>query len=155
VNCLQDLLTPQRCLCHIQGGSRKRLFEVVADVLVREQEAFHPTELVAGMLAREKLGCTALGDGIAIPHCRLADCETASGVLITLATPADFESPDGEDVDIIFALVVPLDATQEHLNLLADIARMFSQAEFRQALRECRTSEALYTTAINWAARGA
>jgi len=155
VNCLQDLLTPQRSLCQIQGGSRKRLFEVVADVLGREQEAFHPAELVAGMLAREKLGSTALGDGIAIPHCRLADCEAASGVLITLATPADFESPDGEDVDIIFALVVPSDATQEHLNLLADIARMFSQAEFRQALRNCRTSEALYTTAINWAARGA
>lgn len=155
MNCFQDLLTPQRSLCQIQGGSRKRLFEVVADVLGREQEAFHPAELVAGMLAREKLGSTALGDGIAIPHCRLADCETASGVLITLATPADFGSPDGEDVDLIFALVVPSDATQEHLNLLADIARMFSQAEFRQALRDCRTSEALYTTAINWAARSA
>ena len=155
MNCFQDLLTPQRSLCQIQGGSRKRLFEVVADVLAREQEAFHPAELVAGMLAREKLGSTALGDGIAIPHCRLADCEAASGVLITLATPADFESPDGEDVDLIFALVVPSDATQEHLNLLADLARMFSQVEFRKALRDCRTSEALYTTAINWAARGA
>lgn len=155
MNCLQDLLVPQRSLCQVQGGSKKRLFELIADVLDREHEEFHPAELVAGMLAREKLGSTALGDGIAIPHCRLADCVTPSGVLMTLNSRADYDSPDGEDVDIIFALVVPSDATQEHLNLLADIARLFSQMEFRTALRECRTSEALYTTAINWAPRGA
>ncbi len=155
MNCLQDLLVPQRSLCHIQGGSKKRLFELIADVLDRELEDFHPAELVAGLLAREKLGSTALGDGIAIPHCRLADCEAPAGVLMTLTSPADYDSPDGEDVDIIFALMVPSDATQEHLNLLADIARLFSQAEFRDALRACRTSEALYTTAINWAQRGA
>ena len=155
MNCLQDLLDPLRSLCQIQGGSKKKLFERIADVLDREQEEFHPAELVAGLLAREKLGSTALGDGIAIPHCRLADCDEPSGVLMTLATPADYDTPDGEAVDIMFALVVPSEATQEHLNLLADIARLFSQAEFRHALRECRTSEALYTTAINWAARGA
>jgi PTS system nitrogen regulatory IIA component len=155
VNFLHDLLTPQRALCHIQGGSRKRLFELVADTLVREQETLHPADLVAGLLAREKLGSTALGDGIAIPHCRLASCEAAIGVLVTLSSPADYDGPDGEDVDLLFALVVPSDATQEHLNILADLARLFSQAEFRDALRACRTSEALYTTAINWTARGA
>lgn len=155
MNCLQDLLDPLRSLCQIQGGSKKKLFERIADVLGHEQEEFHPAELVAGLLAREKLGSTALGDGIAIPHCRLGDCDAPSGVLMTLATPADYDTPDGEHVDIMFALVVPSEATQEHLNLLADIARLFSQAEFRVALRECRTSEALYTTAINWAPRGA
>lgn len=155
MNCLNDLLVPQRCLCQVQGGSKKRLFELIADVLDREQEEFHPAELVAGMLAREKLGSTALGDGIAIPHCRLADCEAPAGVLVTLASAADYDSPDGDTVDIVFALVVPNDATQEHLNLLADIARLFSQAELRTALRECRTSEALYTTALNWAPRSA
>ncbi len=155
MNCLTDLLNPQRCLCQIHGGSKKKLFELVADVLGREQEEFHPAELVAGMLAREKLGSTALGDGIAIPHCRLTDCESPAGVLMTIDDAADFDPPDGEPVDLLFALVVPQEATQEHLNLLADLARLFSQAEFRRALRECRTSEALYTTAINWAARGA
>lgn len=155
MNCLSDLLNHQRSLCQVQGGSKKKLFELIADLLGREREEFHPAELVAGMLAREKLGTTALGDGIAIPHCRLSDCERPTGVLMTLATPADYDTPDGENVDVIFALVVPSEATQEHLNLLADIARLFSQAEFRDALRACRTSEALYTTAINWAQRGA
>lgn len=155
MNCLGDLLTPQRSLCRIQGGSQKRLFERVADVLAEEREEFHPAELVAGMLAREKLGSTALGDGIAIPHCRLKDCEESVGVLMTLSSPADYDAPDGEDVDIVFALVVPSEATQEHLNLLADVARLFSQASFRDALRACRNGEALYTTAINWAQQGA
>lgn len=150
MNAIADLLSPQRSLCQIQGGSKKRLLELVADVLGKEQEAFHPTELVAGMLAREKLGSTALGDGIAIPHCRLSDCETPSGVLMTLCSGTDFDAPDGEHVDLLFALVVPKEATQEHLNLLADLARLFAQTDFCEALRSCRTSEELYATAINW-----
>lgn len=154
MNCLFDLLNPQRCLCRIRGGSKKRLFETVADVLAWEQEALHPAELVAGMLAREKLGSTALGDGIAIPHCRLSHCETPAGVLLSLCDGVDFDPPDGEPVDLLFALVVSPQATRTHLNLLAELALLFSQAEFRQALRACRSSEALYSTAINWAARG-
>lgn len=148
---ITDLLSPDRCLCQVQSGSRKQLFELVADVLGREQEEFHPTELVAGMLAREKLGSTALGGGIAIPHCRLSDCQTPMGVLITLSSPADFDAPDHEGVDLLFALVVPSEATQEHLNLLADLARLFCQPAFCDELRATRTSEALYTTAINGA----
>lgn len=151
MNAIANLLTPQRSLCQIQGGSKKRLLELVADVLGREQEMFHPAELVAGMLAREKLGSTALGGGIAIPHCRLSDCEAPSGVLMTLSSGTDFDAPDGEEVDLLFALVVPSEATQEHLNLLADLARMFSRADFCEDLRACRTSEALYTTALNCA----
>ena len=155
MNGIAELLTPSHCVCHAQGGSKKGVFEIVAEILGREREEFHPGELVAGMLAREKLGSTALGDGIAIPHCRLADCEEPCGVLMTLASAVDFEAPDGDTVDIVFALVVPSEATQEHLNLLADLARLFSQPSFRDALRECRTSEALYNTAINWSQQAA
>jgi PTS system nitrogen regulatory IIA component len=147
---ISDILTPAHSVCHAQGGSKKAVFELVAEILGREREEFHASDLVAGMLAREKLGSTALGDGIAIPHCRLEDCEEACGVLLTLASGVDFDAPDHEAVDLVFALVVPSEATQEHLNLLADLARLFSQAEFRDALRDCRTSEALYNTTINW-----
>lgn len=153
MNRIAELLTPQRSLCQVQGGSKKRLFELVADILGREREEFHPGELVAGMLAREKLGSTALGGGIAIPHCRLTDCEEPCGVLLSLAGETDFEAPDGEQVNLMFALVVPKEATQDHLNLLADLARLFSQSAFCEALRDCRSSEALYTTAINWSAQ--
>ena len=64
------LLTPERCLCRVDGASKKRRFELIADLLGAEYPDFHPSDLVSGMLAREKLGSTALGEGIAIPHCR-------------------------------------------------------------------------------------
>ncbi|MFK8043628.1 PTS sugar transporter subunit IIA [Congregibacter sp.] len=149
-NSVSDLLTPSRSLCQIPGGGKKRLFELIADVLGSEKDEFHPDELVAGMLAREKLGSTALGNGIAIPHCRLNDCETPCGVLLTLSSSGDFDAPDDDDVDLIFALVVPSEATQEHLNLLADLARLFSQADFCDALRGCTSNESLFETASNW-----
>jgi PTS system nitrogen regulatory IIA component len=150
MNSIAQLLTPGRSLCQARSSSTKQAFELIADAVAREQEVGHPTELVAGLLAREKLGSTGLGKGIAIPHCRLRDCESPLGVLVTLATPAPFDAPDERDVDLLFALVVPPEATQEHLNLLAELARLFSQPEFCDALRACRTSEVLYNTAINW-----
>lgn len=150
MNRIEQLLTPQRTLCNVKGGSKKRLFELVADVLAKEREEFHPGELVAGMLAREKLGSTALGGGIAIPHCRLTDCDTPCGVLISISGDTEFDPPDGEDVNLLFALVVPKEATQEHLNLLADLARLFSQSAFCEALRACRGSDALYAAAVGW-----
>lgn len=151
MNTVRELLKPSRSLCQMPGGSKKRLFELVADVLGEEKDGFHPEELVCGMLAREKLGSTALGGGIAIPHCRLSDCETPSGVLLSLSSGADFDTPDGEEVDLLFALVVPNEATQEHLNLLADLARLFSQHAFCDALRGCKSNAALYETALRWA----
>lgn len=152
MNCLSDLLNTERCLCRIRCASKKRLFEAVADVLARQQQALRPAELVTGMLAREKLGSTALGEGIAIPHCRLSHCERPTGVLLSLCDALDFDAPDGEPVDLLFTLVVSPRATQEHLHLLAELAQLFSRAEFRQALRACRSSAALYSAAVNWSA---
>jgi PTS system nitrogen regulatory IIA component len=149
---IADLLSARRCLCQVPGGGKKRLFELIAGILGEDDPEFHPGELVAGMLAREKLGSTALGGGIAIPHCRMKECKSPAGVLLTLSSPAELEAPDGEAVDLIFALIVPSEATQEHLNILADLARLFSQAHFCDALRSCRSSEALYETAVSWAA---
>jgi PTS system nitrogen regulatory IIA component len=153
MNPIAQLLTPERSLCQARTASKKGVFELIADTLGREpgRDDFHPAELVSGLLAREKLGSTGLGGGIAIPHCRLRDCREAVGVIITLATPTAFDAPDDCDVDLLFALVVPQEATQEHLNLLAQLARMFSDAAFCAALRDCRTSEMLYNTTINWA----
>lgn len=153
MNHIAQLLTPERSLCQARCASKKAVFELIADTLGREpgRDDFHPAELVSGLLAREKLGSTGLGEGIAIPHCRLRDCEEACGVIMTLANPAPFDAPDDVEVDLLFALVVPQEATQEHLDLLAQLARLLSDSTFCDALRACRTSEALYNTMINWA----
>jgi PTS system nitrogen regulatory IIA component len=75
-------------------------------------------------------------------------------VLLTLSSSAEFDAPDDDDVDLLFALVVPSEATQEHLNLLADLARLFSQSAFCDALRNCKSNQALFDTAVNWSAGG-
>ena len=152
---ISALLSPQRCLCRVEDGSKKRLFERIADTIGGEIEAFHAGDLVAGMLAREKLGSTALGGGIAIPHCRLNECDRPRGALITLKTPIDFDAPDDEQVDLLFALVVPSEATQEHLNILADLARLFSQVDFCDALRACESSLELHAATLDWCAKAA
>jgi PTS system nitrogen regulatory IIA component len=108
---------------------------------------------VAGLLAREKLGSTGLGGGIAIPHCRLRDWQAPVGVLLSFSEGLPFDAPDGADVDLMCALVVPQEASDEHLQILATLARLFSDAELCAALRAARTSEALYNTTLNWAER--
>jgi len=95
------------------------------------------------LLAREKLGSTAIGEGIAIPHCRINECSEAAGCLVTLQEPIDYGSADGQDVDIIFVLLVPEEATEAHLKLLAALARSFSNTEVRDRVRQTQNPEAL------------
>ena len=86
------------------------------------------------LLSREKLGSTALGGGIAIPHCRIPECTDAAGCLITLAEGIEFNAPDGLPVDVVFVLLVPTQATEQHLNILAQLATAFSKPDLRLAL---------------------
>ena len=113
--------------------SKKRLFEFAATAL---RDAFElDTETVyKALLSREKLGSTALGGGIAIPHCRIPECTDAAGCLITLGNGIDFNAPDGLPVDVAFVLLVPTQATEQHLNILAQLATAFTKPELRLAL---------------------
>lgn len=141
---LTDLLNPQRTLCRIPGSSKKRVFEEVAAALGDSEPDVDPTEVIASLLAREKLGSTALGGGVAIPHCRLDSCRYPLGVLMTLEHPLDFDAPDEQPVDLLFSLLVPGEAVQEHLDILAEIARMFSRPGLCAALRLCDTDTELH-----------
>lgn len=129
-------------LCQESFQSQKRLFEKVAEVC---QQAFQlPQETVyRELLAREKLGSTAIGEGVAIPHCRIEDCREPVGLLITLSHPIEFSSPDSRDVDIFFVLLVPKEATDEHLKLLSFIATTLSEEATRGALRTATDAQQL------------
>ena len=127
-------------LAHFQvlGGesllSKKRVFERAAEAMGAALGL--SSEIVyRALLAREKLGSTAIGKGIAIPHCRINECSEAAGCLVTLLEPIDYGSADGNGVDVIFVLLVPEEATQAHLNLLAALARSFSNADLRNRVR--------------------
>ena len=129
-------------LCQTELPSKKRLFERASEAIA---EAF---DLPSGaiyreLLGREKLGSTAIGEGVAIPHCRVDLCTEAVGCLLTLADPIDFSALDDRPVDIVFILLVPREATQAHLDLLSNLATLFSNPAMRSALRAAKTAETL------------
>jgi len=128
--------------------SKKRVFERAAEAMGAALN-LSSENIYRALLAREKLGSTAIGEGIAIPHCRINECDEAAGCLLTLQEPIDFGSTDGRDVDVIFVLLVPEEATQAHLNLLAALARSFSNADLRSRVRQTLDPEELRQLLLN------
>ena len=101
------------------------------------------------LIAREKLGSTGIVKGIAIPHCRVKDCRAPLGSLVTLEAPIEFDAPDELPVDLLFVLLVPEEAHQQHLDILANVARLFSQEDFCRDMRAARDREVLYEIACS------
>jgi len=146
---LEELLTASRVLCQAECGSKKRVLELVANLVAGGADPEMEDRLCDSFNARERLGSTGIGAGIAIPHCRLSECSRPLAVLMTLQKPVDFAAIDDQPVDIVFALVVPDGATDEHLQLLARLAEMFSRAESRAALRAAPNSKELLQAVLS------
>ncbi len=146
---LAKLLTRQRTACATVGISKKRVFESVAKIISEDQLSLSYDEIFTHLIGREKLGSTGLGQGIAIPHCRIENCTQPMGTLVTLSEPVDYDSPDDQPVDLIFALLVPQEAQQQHLDTLAEIASLFSQPAFCQQLRAAKDADSLFAAAIS------
>ncbi|MEH6580377.1 MAG: PTS IIA-like nitrogen regulatory protein PtsN [Halioglobus sp.] len=147
---LAHLLTPGRTVCRVSGVSKKRLFETIARIISEDQVSLPYNLVLSSLIAREKLGSTGLGQGIAIPHCRVGNCTHAVGTLVTLDEAIDFDAPDGQPVDILFVLLVPDEAQQQHLDILAGIAGLFSQQAFCDQIRQARDADTLHSTVIDW-----
>lgn len=147
---LIDLLTPENVACNVHAGSKKRALEVASEGLDREQEQAGSRQIMEGLCAREKLGSTGLGHGVAIPHARIEGLDQPSGVMIRLAEPVDFDAADREPVDLIFALVVPEAATEEHLQLLSQIAELFGDEQRRDSVRRADDAKAMYDVIARW-----
>lgn len=147
---LIDLLTPGSVSCDVRAGSKKRALEMVSEQLAREQEQAGPRQILEGLCAREKLGSTGLGHGVAIPHARLEALDRPVGVFMRLAEPVDFDAADRELVDLLFALVVPEAATEEHLQLLSQIAELFGDADRRERVRRAEDGKAVYELITHW-----
>lgn len=146
---LAQLLTLERTACQVPGLSKKRLFETLARIISEDQLSLSYDEVFGHLIAREKLGSTGLGNGIAIPHCRIGNCSQPMGTLITLSEPIDFDAPDNQPVDLVFALLVPEEAHQQHLETLASLARVFSQPDFCEALRRADSADDMYSLTVN------
>lgn len=144
---VSHILTPGRTLCRAPIVSKKRLFETIARLISEDQPTLPYDNVFDHLIEREQLGSTGLGEGIAIPHCRLSKCSDPLGALVTLQEPIDFDAPDDVPVDLLFVLLVPEEANQQHLDILASIARLFSQPDYCRQLRAAQDNQTLFDCA--------
>jgi nitrogen PTS system EIIA component len=144
---IKSLLTPNRVLCRIEAGSKRRALEILANTIAKDIPAIDAETLFRRFMARERLGSTGIGYGIAIPHCSIDECTDAIGALITITEPVDFDALDSQPVDILFAMLVPEGAHVEHLQNLAALANAMNNEQFRQQLRDADNDALLYQAA--------
>jgi len=148
---LQTSLVRSKLLCN----SKKRVLEDIADIAHHHNPEIEKLALFKKLFEREQLGSTALGDNVAIPHCRLAGLTKITGCFVTLEKGIDFEAPDDEPVDIIFALLVPEDEADAHLDALAILASTFNKPQARNELRGAKSDRALLETLLKHAPQSA
>ncbi|MFV8570460.1 PTS IIA-like nitrogen regulatory protein PtsN [Marinobacter sp. SBS5] len=146
---IDNILAPELTLCRVAASSKKRVLEFIAEHIHQQDESLNDTDIFNNLVSRERLGSTGIGEGIAIPHCRLDGLDRVIGVLMTLAEPVDFDSIDSQPVDIVFALVVPREATSEHLELLSQLAEKFNESSFCEKLRQCQDAGSLHQAMIS------
>lgn len=147
---LSEIITPQRIACNLQLGSKKRVLECIGDMIASSDSGLLPTEIFDSLIARERLGSTGIGHGVAIPHGRLENIDVATCAFVSLEEGIDFDAVDRQPVNLVLALVVPVESTEEHLQLLAQLAEMFSDEDLRQHLRDAKSSEEIYDLLIHW-----
>ncbi len=144
---LPELIAPERVSCRCEVKSKKRAIQTVAELMASSinDEELSEMDIMDALVGREKIGSTAIGHGVALPHARLPDLDYAMATLMTLENGVDFEATDEQDVDLIVGLLVPQECDTEHLEILAGIAKRFSQEDFREAVRGFEQPEALFS----------
>ena len=130
-----DLLNPDRILAGVRVNSKKRLLELISETFGKKNKTLSSREIFESLCAREHLGSTALGNGVAIPHGRISNTKIVEALFIQLAKPLPFDADDGKPVDLIFALTVPEHCTDDHSKLLSSIADRFSDPVLQEQLR--------------------
>lgn len=149
---LTELITPERIACDVNAQSKKRALEQLSELISDSEETISSIDIFDSLLTRERLGGTGVGHGVAIPHGRLKDNGHTLGAFIKLRQGVDYDAADRQPVDLLFALLVPKESTDEHLQILAQLAKMFSSHDFREKLRAADSPEQIHKLLINWSA---
>ncbi len=137
-------LTPGRVLCNVEARSKKHSLDILSELLASAGEDLEQGEVFDSLVSREKLGCTAIEDGVAIPHGKMAGLEHSIGAFVCLSNPVDFDTLDQEPVDLIFGLLVPEDSAEDHRAELRNVALALKNGGFRERLRKAGSSRVLY-----------
>lgn len=149
---ISSMLSPTRTRAKVEGSSKKRVLQTLAKLFADQIEGLDQDKLFQSLLNRERLGSTGIGEGIAIPHCRFDTGGSTYAACMSLNEPVDFDAIDSKPVDIVFAMLVPENAEQSHLETLASLAEAMHQHQFVNSLRKAATDRQLYDAAITPAA---
>lgn len=146
---LAKILLPDNVVLGLEVSSKKRAFEQAG--LIFENNCGIARSVVSeNLFARERLGSTGLGHGVAVPHGRIKELKAPLAAFVRLAEPIPFESPDGQPVNLLMFLLMPANVTQQHLEILSEIAEMFSDDAFRAALASDTDPTAVFAKIVTW-----
>ncbi len=149
MNLVSRLLPLNHVLLDLDVSSKKRLFEQIG-LLFENSRQIPRSRVFDSLFDREKLGSTGLGYGVAIPHGRIKTLKEPVCAFVRTAAPIAFESPDGQPVNLVFAMMVPEHANETHLELLSELAQMFSDAALREALAATPDIQAAHRLITEW-----
>jgi len=147
---ITDLISHERIVCDSEVTSKKRVIEVLSELLATGEADLTVRPIFDSLIGRERLGSTGLGQGVALPHGRFGLIQHAIGAFVKLRKRVDFDAIDQQPVDLVFGLLVPDHYTDEHLKILAYLAEMFSDREFCRQLRESDSDQHLYERLRDW-----
>ncbi|MFA5633273.1 MAG: PTS IIA-like nitrogen regulatory protein PtsN [Porticoccaceae bacterium] len=145
---IKQFLTPEHTCIDVSCVSKKRVLEYLSTFLNDGGDS-EADAIYQKLLERERLGSTGIGHGVAIPHCRVQGCEQITGALLRLTEKVDFDAVDGEPVDLIFALIVPEEHNEQHLEALSAIAQLMQDETVRGKLRSASSARDLYDLAVS------
>lgn len=149
MNLIAKLLSSDDVVVGLDASRKKRVFEQ-AGLLFENRHGIARNSVYDALFAREKMGSTGLGLGIAIPHGRIKGLKEARGAFLRLAAPVQFDAPDGQPVNLVFVLLVPEAASEHHLQLLSELAQMFSDKAFREKLTAVADAAAAHALFAQW-----
>lgn len=149
MNLISPILLPENVILDAESTSKKRVLER-AGILFENSRQVARSQIFDSLFAREKLGSTGLGHGVAIPHGRIKGLRDAMAAFIKTQAPIPFDAPDGQPVNLIFVLLVPERATDIHLQLLGELAQMFSNKLFREQLQNSNDPATLHQLFVSW-----
>jgi nitrogen PTS system EIIA component len=141
---LHQILEPARILCNVEARSKKHVLEILSELLASADNDLTAGEIFDSLVSRERLGSTGLGGGVALPHGRVPGIDASVGAFVRLSQGVDFGAPDGAPVRFVLGLLVPEEASEQHLEELSAIAKLLSRPQVREALASAPSSSALY-----------
>lgn len=138
---IQTIISLDRTECAVQCNSKKRILEIISQIAAKNNPSFDEATIFNSLLNRERMGSTGIGNGIALPHGRLPGLAGVIAIVITTQPAIDFDAIDDKPVDIFFALLVPEEQTEGHLQTLAMVASKLSDKDTVKAIRKAETSD--------------